>query len=115
MDTGISRKWMDLRDNQRLPIETAVGVAVASGLRRFFVNKPQFRGDMRNASQGGLLLRVDRVVPPGAVLKVWVQVEYKGEWQTLELPGDVIWSRPDNSTGSFLMGVCLRSRPGRSM
>lgn len=111
MNTDTQEQWVDLRSNQRLPIETAVGVAVVSGLRRFFVKRPQFQGNMRNASQGGFRLSVDRAVNDGVPLKVWVQVEYKGEIVTLVLPGNVIWSRPDGDQGSFMIGVRLRHRP----
>lgn len=108
-------QWDEKRKGRRLPIEAAVAMAVVSRPLGFLVWRPQFRGTVRDASVGGVKLLTERSIPVGAAVKLWIQVQTGGRIQTLKLCGDIVQSRPDDATGSFLMRVRLRDRPKKSM
>ncbi|MCX7006087.1 MAG: PilZ domain-containing protein [Kiritimatiellaeota bacterium] len=103
------------RRNRRLFMEMTVGVAVVGGLLGRFVKRPQFEGQTRNVSAGGLELLSDRPIPEGATLKLWVEVATGGIIHTIKLQGTVIKTEPAETPGTFLARIHLGEDPKADM
>ncbi len=64
--------------------------------------------DARDVSAGGLCLRVDRQLPVGSSLDLWIRVA--GRSGTFLLRGKVKWVN-ENADGDYLMGIEFLEKP----
>ena len=101
----------DMRKGRRLHMEAPIGVAIASGRWSLFIRHPQFQGTVQDASIDGFHIRVEREIPAGATVFLWIQVQVGTRCRTLRLSGDIVRCEPHRVPGSFLVGVELRDRP----
>ena len=102
---------VEQRTHRRILMEVTAGVSLAWRHFGFFSRKPQFSCTTRNVSVRGMQIMTDRLIPPGATLKLWVNPLTKEPVEPLKLSGEVCWSTPHSSTGRFLSGVRLHDRP----
>lgn len=103
------------RNHKRVFHELQVGIAVVSGPLGFHVHKPQFRGLLRDAAMSGMQISAEKPVDKGLTVKLWVDVDHRAEVYQLKLHGYVIWSRPDDTGMSSVIGIHLHDHPKKHM
>lgn len=63
-----------------------------------------------NVSPDGLRIRLDRSVPAGCLLDLWISL--RSHPGTLLLTGEVKWSEADGDSKDYFLGIELREQPG---
>lgn len=68
--------------------------------------KPQFQCRTRDVSVQGMKVVLDRPLPEGADVKLWITLPDAGESE-LKLRGRVCWAKTPSVTGEWLAGIRL--------
>ncbi len=102
------------RRNKRVPVTLGVGAAIHKRRFGFPPRRPEFcgKGWVSKASMAGLDVVFEQPVSEGAVLSMWISIAND---TSVRLRGDVIWSKPGETEGSYLVGIRLRDRPKAQM
>lgn len=95
------------RIGQRLHAHTVVKVAILHKSIWHFLFGRSFTGILTDISVQGVQIALRRPVDKGALLKIWVPVEYQKKNYNLALHGEVMWSKPDSLNGRCLVGIKL--------
>ncbi|MCE9613434.1 MAG: PilZ domain-containing protein [Lentisphaerae bacterium] len=103
------------RAQRRIKLITNVDLAQLRGPFRFLVRRPQFQGELQDASIGGVQLLLDRSLPVRLDIRLWIQVSKQGVTTPLMLDGIVRWSLPAKRPGTFMVGIQLHTKPHQAM
>ena len=103
------------RTHRRLEIQMAAGIAVVSGFFGRFIRRPMIQCLIRDVSVQGLKLFVDRPIPEGVALKLWVTLPEDTKNEPLHLRGRVCWAAAQSGGGGYLAGIRLEAKPGRGV
>ena len=96
------------RQHERLACDSGLQVQVLSLSHDLNPDDKTVTGMATDVSAGGLSLRLDRTLPVGATLDLWVRI--RGRAGTVMLTGAVKWVAR-NPAGHYSAGVELLERP----
>ncbi len=96
------------RQHRRLACDAGLQIQVLSLTQNLNSEERTVTGAASDISAGGLSLRVDRLLPVGCVLDLWVRV--RGRAGTFMLTGEVKWITRQ-AAGRYSAGVQLLDRP----
>ncbi len=96
------------RQHRRLACDAGLQIQVLSLTQNLNSAEKTATGAAADISAGGLSLRVDRLLPVGCILDLWVSV--RGRAGTFMLTGEVKWITRQ-AAGQYSVGVQLLDRP----
>jgi hypothetical protein len=105
------------RAGQRLHVNLldSVAIAVEDGTFGFLAWRPQFLGSIQDMSVSGCQIVSEHALSVHSVVRLWVNVQLRGNVIPLKLRGDVVWSAPLGTTGKCRVGIRLRPKPQEYM
>lgn len=103
------------RNVRRRSLRQRIGMALVKGRPNFLLRRAQFDATLTDATLRGMRVRLDRALPKGAAIKIWVDVYLTTEPTPVQLRGTVRWCRPTTPVGDFLVGISLNDEPEIAM
>jgi c-di-GMP-binding flagellar brake protein YcgR len=115
MAANQAQTWDNYRNNQRVVLQVPVHIAVGNSLRSLLFGGSRIEGRTSDVSVTGMLIMTQAALPQKAGIRLTVNMGIGENEGAVQLRGEVMWCRPDETGKEYRAGIRLYEKPRAEM